>query len=174
MTGYSDTFTYIFSFCFYYLNTLIYSVLSTIASMVDGKPQNKSPNLLYQIYSILACLKALITYGKLSEHKIVGPVESVTGVLHLSIEIFNYYFHLIWHSINEQFKADVKSQLHFTGFLDFLSDSNHASWRHRKRNYRRHRLAEKTERAQGAGKSSGGDLMAKCVIRNDSHSKSPS
>ena len=83
---------------------------------------------MYQIYSILACLKVFITYGKLSEQKIVGPVESVTGLLPLSIIILNYYFHdLIRNSINEQFKADVQSQLHFTGSLDFLSDSDHAS-----------------------------------------------
>ena len=49
-------------------------LLVTSVSRVGGKPchtKKKTPNLFYQIYPILASLKVLITYGKLSEQNVM-------------------------------------------------------------------------------------------------------
>ena len=68
-----------------------YQCLPTKVSMVGGKAQLEkiTKSLVPNIYPIQACLKVLITYGKVSEQKTVRRVESVTGLLSLSIDILN-------------------------------------------------------------------------------------
>ena len=55
---------------------------STNVSMVGGKPhpdKNISPNQLYKINSILACLQFLIIHSKLSDQIILKPVRYWMG-----------------------------------------------------------------------------------------------
>ena len=116
----------------------------TNVSIVGGKPHQSrikiTISLLYQLYPILACLKLSITYGKPSEQKIEGPVESQTGVNPLFIDILNHvdferlyffgalnFWDLIRSSRNNQFKADVHSQINCIGFPYILRDSDNHS-----------------------------------------------